>query len=174
MDIEIKQQDSHNLISVHHIASDNNIGNVAAAGNAVGGSTDRVDNLSLDHTIGQAGETVETVLPTAGEVVGQVHGIVANVPVADVVAGEVGSIASEVPVVSDVADDLPIYDPEIGTSVDDAAFAVPAAHDLTGEDVTGALLTPAELPVAGPIAGEDAIQQVTGGSAAALPVDGLF
>lgn len=129
-DVNVKQEDSHNLVNVHDVASGNDIangiGNVADTGSsAVGDVTNTVDN------------TVSTVDNTASNVTD----VAASAP------SGVTDLAGDLPAVGDVAQGL-------GGGAETTGSHEPIGNDLpVVGDVTGALPDPASLPVAGPIAG---------------------
>jgi hypothetical protein len=135
-DVDIKEQDSHNLINVHDIASGNNIaggvGNVAQApGEVVHDVTHTVNNVA--ETAGHAPTAVTGLaghLPVVGDVAGHLpvvggalghesashhstgaehhDGALSHLPVAGPVADQVGDVAHHLPVAGDVASALPL------------------------------------------------------------------
>ncbi|QUG99653.1 hypothetical protein HUO13_01545 [Saccharopolyspora erythraea] len=182
VNVDIEQNDSHNLISVHHIASDNNIGNIAAVGNVVGdvvgdtantvvgtvgdvayGSVSQVTN-TVDNSVDMGGDLVagagsaliggDVNIQPVNEVT-NVVGDVTNVA-GDLTGGDVTDVAGNV---TGVAGDLPVVG-GVANTVGGVAGDLPVVGDVAGAAGSG------ELPVVGDVAG------TVGGVAGGLPVVG--
>ncbi|EQD88137.1 hypothetical protein N599_01435, partial [Saccharopolyspora erythraea D] len=169
VNVDIEQNDSHNLISVHHIASDNNIGNIAAVGNVVGdvvgdtantvvgtvgdvayGSVSQVTN-TVDNSVDVGGDLVAGAGSAliGGDVniqpVNEVTNVVGDVTgvAGDLTGGDVTDVAGNV---TGVAGDLPVVGDVAGT-VGGVAGGLPVVGDVAGAAGSG------ELPVVGDVAG---------------------
>lgn len=69
VDVDIEQTDSHNLISVHHVLSDNSVGNDNIIGSVVGNTVGQVgDSLDLGDVTNTVGNAVTEVNSTATHV----------------------------------------------------------------------------------------------------------
>lgn len=179
-DVNVKQEDSHNLINVHDVGSGNEvangIGNTADAGsNVVGDVTNTVDN-TVDGATGLAGGATSL----AGGAPSGVTDLAGDVPVVgDVTEGLAGSpqsggsdapLGDNLPVVGDVTGalpdpaDLPVAGPIAGPVVDDVA--APAVNDLT------APVADVAAPVAAPV--DDVAGPVLDTATSALPLDGVL
>ncbi|WP_243791059.1 IniB N-terminal domain-containing protein [Saccharopolyspora gloriosae] len=147
--IDIEQNDSHNLINVHDVLSGNNVAN--GVGNVVGDTTS------------QATDTVDNTVNTVGDVTGDVTGVAGDVTgtVGDV-TGTVGDVTGAVGDVTGVAGDLTGALPSgDAASADAGALSGVAGGALdTVGDVAGG------VPVAGDIAGPavDTVGGVAGGA----------
>lgn len=185
--IEVEQNDSHNLVSVHDVVSDNNVANIAAVGNTVGGAGDTV-NSTVENVTGTVDNTVDTagdLTANVGDVTGVVGGVAGGLPVVGDVAGSIaGADASALPVedlAGGVGGTLESATEPVGGVVETATAPVepvldtatapvePVTSALPVGDVVNTLPAPSELPVVGDVAG-GAVENVAG----ALPLDGLL
>jgi hypothetical protein len=178
-DVKINEQDSHNLVNVHDVASHNEVlshDNVGIVGNTVNvASHDVVSAASssvssasaslgpVSQTVNHAVDTANNLvhdagggLPTPKDVLAHATSAPAHLPVVGAVAGSLPAPA-HLPVVGAVAGNLPT-DPAHLPAVGAVAGSLPAPAHLpvvgpVAEHVTD---VPAHLPVAGPV-----VQQVT-------------
>ncbi|GAB2652426.1 hypothetical protein GCM10027271_08130 [Saccharopolyspora gloriosae] len=147
--IDIEQNDSHNLISVHDVLSGNDVAN--GVGNVVGDTTSDATN-TVDNTVNTVGDVTGDVTGTVGDVtgtVGDVTGAVGDV------TGAVGDVTG---VAGDLTGALPAGAP---AGIEGGALSGVAGGALdTVGDVAGG------VPVAGDIAGPavDTVGGVAGGA----------
>ncbi|GAA0509997.1 hypothetical protein GCM10011581_42710 [Saccharopolyspora subtropica] len=194
VDVDIEQNDSHNLISIHHVLSDANIANDNIVGSVVGNTVGQVgDNVDLgdvtqvvgDVTYGsvvEVNDTANHVFDTSVDLtagVGTVvHNDVTNV-VDDVTDLDVVNIANEAPLVGDVTNVGGLINGDVLSDVTGVAGDVTGvAGDVTGVagDVT------ANVPVVGNVVDNVAGGDIVGGVAGAVTdapvvgdvVDGLL
>ncbi|MER7011023.1 IniB N-terminal domain-containing protein [Saccharopolyspora sp. NPDC000359] len=113
VDVDIEQNDSHNLISIHHVLSDNAVGNDSIIGSVVGNTVGQVgDSLDLGDVTTTVGGAVTEINQTANHVFdtsvdltagagslvyGDVTNLVGNVTTGDVtnVVGDVTNVAGD-------------------------------------------------------------------------------
>lgn len=180
-DVNVKQEDSHNLVNVHDVGSGNDIangvGNVADAGSsAVGDVTNTVDN-----TVSTVDNTASNVTDVAASAPSGVTDLAGDLPVAGDLAQGLGgehaqpssggeALGEDLPVVGDVTGalpdpaSLPVAGPVAGPVVDDVA--APAVNDLT------APVSDVAAPVAAPV--DDLAGGALDTATSALPLDGVL
>lgn len=136
-DVDIKEQDSHNLLNVHDVASGNNIGGGVGSAAEAGGDVVHDVTHTVNNTVDTAAHAPTAVtglaghLPVVGDVAhnlpvvgglagghessshhstGAEHhdGALSHLPVAGPVTEQVGDVAHHLPVAGDVASALPL------------------------------------------------------------------
>lgn len=201
VDVDIEQNDSHNLISVHHVLSDNTIGQVGdslALGDVattIGGAVTEINatathvfDTSVDLTAGAGSLVYGDVTNLVGNTVsGDTLNIVGDLNVGnvlgDVTSGDVTEIVANAPVVGDVVSN-------VGNTVTNAPLVGDVVSNVTSGDLTGVTgvvgdvtSVAGDLPVVGDVAGVaggvvgevpvvgDALDTVASGDVSILPVD---
>lgn len=175
-DVNVKQEDSHNLVNVHDVGSGNDIangiGNVADTGSDV---TSDVTN-TVDNTVNTVDNTASNVTDVAASAPSGVTDLAGDLPVAGDLAEGLGETAQptsggealgeDLPVVGDVTGALPdpASLPVAGPVVDDVA--APAVNDLT------APVSDVAAPVAAPV--DDLAGGALDTATSALPLDGVL
>ncbi|GAB3282007.1 IniB N-terminal domain-containing protein [Parasphingorhabdus pacifica] len=171
--VEIEHTDSHNLISVHDVVSDNNVANVAAVGNTVGGGAVNEVTNTVDNTVSSVGDLTANVGDVAS-VAGGVSGIAGDVTGVAGDANAVGGVTNTVGGTLDTATEpvggvLDTATAPVEPVVDTATAPVEPVLDTATAPVGEAVPAPSDLPIVGDVAG-GAVENVAGG----LPVDGLL
>ncbi|KAA5835963.1 IniB N-terminal domain-containing protein [Saccharopolyspora hirsuta] len=165
VDVDVEQNDSHNLISIHHVLSDNSVGNDNIIGSVVGNTVGQVgDSLDLGDVTNTIGNSVSEVNQTANHVFdtsvdltagagsivyGDVTNLVGNVTNGDVtnVVGDVTNVAGDLNVGNVLGDvtngdvtEIVANAPVVGDVVGDVTNVVgnaPVVGDVVGNVTSG-------------------------------------
>ncbi|MGW1678575.1 IniB N-terminal domain-containing protein [Saccharopolyspora sp. NPDC002376] len=148
VDVDIEQNDSHNLISIHHVLSDNNISIGNGNGNIVGNTVGQVgDSLDLGEVAGVAGDVVygsvteingtanhvfDTTVDLTAAAGSTVYGDVTNM-VSNVSTGDVTNIAGDLNVVNILGDVTNVAGDLNGGNVTEIVANAPVVGDVVGQ-----------------------------------------
>ncbi|MFR9728990.1 IniB N-terminal domain-containing protein [Saccharopolyspora sp. MS10] len=190
--VEIEQNDSHNLISVHDVLSGNDVlnGNQANIGNVVGDTTtttveggDSIVGTVGDVVFGSVNEVTNTVDNTVNTVGGVAEGATSGLPMDDLTgalpAGDTASVDAVGPLsgvaggaldtVGDVASDVPVAG-DVAAPALDSVGGVAGGALGTVDGVAGGVVGGPVADVAGSLPAP-ADLPVVGDVAETLPVD---
>ncbi|RKT84067.1 hypothetical protein SAMN05421805_11946 [Saccharopolyspora antimicrobica] len=198
VDVDIEQNDSHNLISIHHVLSDNSVGNDNIIGSVVGNTVGQVgDSLDLGDVTNTVGNTVTEVNSTATHVFDTsvdltagagslVYGDVTNV-VGNTISGDTLNIVGDLNVgnvlgnvtngdVTEIVSNAPVVG-DVVTNVGDTVTNAPLVGDVVsnvaGGDISSVTGVVGDVTsVAGdlPVVGD--VAGVAGGVVGEVPVVG--